>query len=278
MKKYCGFCPARIGDVAMMTVAARALKTIEPDCHLTFVVSPYCGTSAALYLNHPHIDRVHILHKYNDGFDEVDLEWLKREKFDHIFNPMQDHDHSRPWWRERIQTLESAHMHGLSLPEGDAGKIELAKWFEPNKRFVEYVAFAPFPGFYMGKTNHKSIPLETAQDIVDYIVGKGYGVLQIGGPNEPQISGALKLDTDYFGSVQNILGCKGLICGDSGINWIASGYDFPAIGLYAYDIYGPQFIRNIQPINPNATYLSAQTVGDISLDLIMQHVDNLLEL
>ena len=114
-----------------------------------------------------------------------------------------------------------------------------------------------------------------AQKIVDMILARNLGVLQIGGRNEPRLKGALKLGTDYFESVRNVLGCKMMIMGDSGLNWLLSGYDFPVLGLYSQRHFG-EFIHNIQPINPNGLYLDAKTVSEISLDKISNSIDTLL--
>ncbi len=114
-----------------------------------------------------------------------------------------------------------------------------------------------------------------AQWIVDMIRDKGHWVLQIGSPDEPKLDNCSKLDTDYFSSVRNVLGCKGMIMGDSGLNWLLSGYDFPVLGLYSQRYFG-EFLRNIQPLNPNGIYLDAPKISEIPLDLIAQNLDTLL--
>ena len=274
MKRFCGFCPGQFGDLYMMTVAARCLKRVVPDSHLTFVIGNEFRECASLFINHPHIDRIHVLHKVRDGFDEVDLKWIADQRFDHVFNPMQDHDHSTPWYTQRNQSLEAAFMHHIPT-EGDSGKIEMVKWFKEYSYFQQHVAFSPWPSFHEGTSNPKAIPPDMAQKIVDMILVRNLGVLQVGGPNEPQIKGALKLGTDYFESVRNVLGCKAMIMGDSGLNWLLSGYDFPVLGLYSTRHFG-EFLHNIQPINPNGLYLSAAKIDQISLDTIAKSIDTLL--
>ncbi len=272
MKRYCGFCPAQFGDLYMMTVAARCLKRVEPDCHLTFVIGADFRECAPLFINHPHIDRIHVLHKGRDGFDEVDLQWIAEQRFDHVFNPMQDHRDQ--WWLHRNQSLEAAHMHGLPTA-GDSGQIEMIQWFKPTPGLENVVAISPWPSFHEGVRNPKCIQPERAQEIVDWLLGAGYRVLQVGGPSEPQLVGADKPATDYFASVRNVLGCKAMIMGDSGLNWLLSGYQFPVLGLYSERHFGDH-VHNIQPISPRAQYLTGNTVGDIPLDSIVKAATLLL--
>lgn len=266
MRRYLGFCPGQLGDLAIMTVAARCLKAADPDSHLTFVISGDYREAAPLYLDHAHIDRVHILHCPRGGFDEVDRVWIAKQGFTHVFDPLQDHDHSRPWFRERHQTLEAAHCHGLPIPPGETGKITLNLWFKPVEGLWDHVAFSPWAAFYEGVRNPKAIPPERAQEIVNWLRGQGHKVLQVGGPTEPALDGVTKLQCDYFTSVRHVLGCRCMVMGDSGLNWVLSGYDFPVVGLYSSRYFGEEWIHQIQPINRSARYLVAPTVAEISMD------------
>lgn len=276
MKRFLGFNPMQYGDLFMGTVAARALKRAVPDSHLTYVINGDYREAAPLFIDHPHIDRVHVLHSPRGGFDEVDQSWVAERGFHHVFNPMQDHDHSRPWWRERSQPHEVVHMHGLPMPIGDTGQIKLVKWFTPSTGTKGAVALAPFPAFYAGLTNDKAFPIELAQSIVWYLRGKGVEVLQVGGPNEPALKDAAQIHTGYFDSVRNVLGCRAFIGGDSGMMWLMSGYSFPCLGLYASRYYGREHVKHIQPVNPNAIYLHEETMGQFSLDIIRQSIDAIL--
>lgn len=274
MNRYLGFTPGRYGDIFMGTVAARCLKASDPTCHLTFVIGSDYHEAAPLFINHPHIDRIHVLHG-KDDFDEVDHAWIATQGFTHIFNPKQDHDHSRPWWRERHQTLETAHMYGIPIPAGESGKITMERWFEIRTQWPNTIALAPFPAWYAGPNNLKALSPTRAQEIVDYIKGKGLNVLQVGAPGEPSLRDTIHQSTPYLHSVMNVLRCRAFICGDSGLNWLMSGYNHPVLGLYGDSYYGGQCV-NIQPINPNAIYLSAPTVAEIPMDRIKVSIDTLL--
>ena len=275
MKRFLGLNPNMYGDLYMMTVAARCLKRAVPDSHLTFVIAGDFRECAPIFLDSPDIDRVHILDKPRDGFNENDWKWINSQSFTHIFNPMADHSHDTPWWQHRHQALEAAHMHGIPYG-GDDGKIRLTKWFKPTTGFGDFIAFSPWPSFHEGVNNPKAIPPAKAQEIVDAIIGMGYKVLQVGGPTEPKLERVVKLDTDYFASVRNVLGCRAMVMGDSGLNWLLSGYDFPVVGLYSERYFGRDYIHNIQPINLNSHYLVGKTVSDISTESVLSAVKELI--
>lgn len=269
--RFAGFHLSLFGDIAMGTVAARILKTRHPDSHFTLLIGKDFAEMAPLFREHPHIDDVHVCSSPRNGFDETDIEWLKTQRFDHVFNPMADHDHSRPWWRERHQTLELAHMHQIPT-EGESPKIVLKKWWESTGRYRNYVAISPFPAWYAGLGNNKALTIEQADYLVDDILSKGFKVLQIGHRDEPKLVGAEKPDVSYFQSVVNALECRGMVMGDSGLNWVLSGYDHPVVAWYGDRYYGAQWVHHIQPVNPNAAYLNAPTVSEIDLDKLTQLV------
>ncbi len=164
-------------------------------------------------------------------------------------------------------------MHGL--PINDNGKLTLNRWFEPTKGFDRYVALQAFAGSY-DPTNKKQLTIERAQEIVDLVRARGYQVLQLGLSSEPRLRDTLRLDTDYFTAVRNLLGCRALITTDSGFAWAASCYDYPTLGLYSHSYYGKDHVGAIQPINQNAVYMSEENVNDIPLHYIDTALTTLL--
>lgn len=276
MNRYCGFNPLRYGDLFINLVACRALRQMDPDSHLTFVLNANYRSAAPLFLDQPDIDRVHITHKATDGFDKEDWQWVNEQRFTHVFNPMQDHLHSEPWWRTgRNQPQEVAYIHRIPLPPGETGKLSLNRWFEPSKGFEKCVAFQPFAGSY-DPHNMKQLSPAQAQRVVDLIRARGYQVLQMGLPTEWRLDKVTFIDTDFFGAVKNLLGCRALITTDSGFNWAASCYDHPTLGLYSHAYYGKDRVSAIQPLNPNAIYLDDANVNDIGLESISAALDKLL--
>ena len=272
MNRYCGFNPLRYGDLFINLAACRILKRLDPNSHLTFVVNGNYRSAAPLFLDQPDIDKVHVTHKALDGFDEIDWKWTKEQQFNHVFNPMQDH-HDQ-WWLYRSQSLECAHMHGLPI-EGDTGKLSLNRWFEPTKGLARYVALQAFAGSY-DPSNTKQLSPARAQEIVDLIRARGYEVLQLGLPTEPKLEGTTRIDTDFFGAIKNMLGCKILVTTDSGFSWGASCYDHPTVGLYSHAYYGKDRISAIQPLNPNAIYLDDDNLNRIELNTVEKALSTLL--
>lgn len=272
----------RYGDLFINLYACCVLKTIDPSCHLTFGINGNYRDCAPLFLDQDIIDRIHISHSPIGGFDAEDLKWLNDQRFTHVFDPMQDHNHSVPWWLTRNQPQEIAHIHGLPQIKNNPGKLTLSKWFKPSEGFGDYIAFHGFAGSY-DPNNKKQFTPVRAQEIVNLIVSKGYKVLQLGLSPEIKLDNTIRFDNlDYFSSCRNVLGCRALVIGDSGMNWMASCYDFPVLGLYSHEYYdmgpynGENRVSAIQPINPNAVYLSDKNVNDIPLEEISQNLDSLL--
>ena len=274
MNKYLGIHGHRYGDIFMGLAAFGIIKKYDPDCEITIVINGDYRDCAPFFLAQKIIDKIYITNNPVGGFDEIDKQWIIDNKFTHVFDPLADHDHSSPWWFYRNQPQELAYIHGLPI-EQHSGKLNLDKWFKSDPNFKNYVAFHPFAGAY-DPNNKKTLTKEFAQKIVNSIRKLSYEVLQLGGPNEPGLDGVLKLPTDYFVSGKNLLSCKALIVGDSGFNWMASCYNFPVVGLYSYEYYGPDYVKNIQPINPNAIYLQERNVNQIELDLVISKLKMVL--
>jgi ADP-heptose:LPS heptosyltransferase len=219
--------------------------------------------AAPLFFNHPHLDGIMITDAY-DGFpSEIDSQLMERRGYDQVFPPMQPHVDK--WWEKRHQASTVLYDYSggqFELSDSDC-QISLVKWFDVPEH-KDTIAFAPFAGFYNPK-NDKKLSTERAQEIVDMILKMGYDVLQIGGPGEPILDGATQLRTPYFDSIRHILGCKAFLHTDTGAAWAISGYQFPALGVYSHRYYGPKYVKNIQPINPNAMYLDAPNVNEIEL-------------
>lgn len=271
-QKFLGFNGQQYGDLVMNTVAARSLKELYPKSELTLVVNKDYADIVPIFYNHPYIDKFYVTHRNKDGFDEEDIKWVKQQKFDHVFNPMQDHSHESPWYRVRHQAQELCHMHGLPIPKNI--QCELIRWFEvPDNK--KYVAFSPFPAFYAGIKNDKAYSIEKAQKIVDFIRSLGLEVLQIGHPDEPQLKNVLKPRLSYFDCVKYILASKFWIGGDTGMCWLLSAYQFPVLACYSNRYYTKEFVKNIQPINANSIYLDAPSLNDIDDEMIFTAISGM---
>lgn len=228
-----------------------------------------------LFYNLDYLESTVVLHGHDDFPTKKDLELLQKRVYDKVFNPMQQHIDDWKCQRHQASTVLYDYSAGKMELNNEQCQIELNQWFDiPNLK--DYIVIAPYAGFYAPK-NDKRLSEEKAQKIVNFIVSKGFKCLQIGGRDEIRLMGAAKENTTFFESIQNILGSKLFIHTDTGSGWAASGYKFPQLGLYSSDRYGKQFIKNIQPVNPNGIYLDAANVNDIPDELIFEKIEEMIK-
>lgn len=272
MKTAIGFNLGQRGDIIMNTVAARAFKETAPGYHLTLGVGPQFADMEPFFKNHPHIDAFHVYSSYDGWPNQSDKDYLIAQGYSTVFNGMPQHTH-RQWWTYYHQAQETCWMHGLNVPS-DGLQCRLTQWFDIDDR-RDTVAFAPFAGWY-NPSNDKRLSVERAQEICDLIVARGYKVLQIGGADEPRLTGAIFAATSYFESIRAILGCALFVHTDTGAGWAVSAYGFPQLGLYSHAYYGPEYVKHIQPVNPLGVFLSEASVNQINLDKIAHSLDHLL--
>lgn len=264
--KAIGFNIGQRGDLVMNTAVLRAFKEQCPDCQFTFGLGPQYVDMIDLFRNHPLIDDIHVFDSYDNWPNAKDREYLSRSGYNYIFNGMPNHTVYN-WWDFSHQIKETMLVHGVK----DNGNYQcfLNQYFKATPNLKKHIALAPFAGFY-NPNNNKRLSFSRAQELVDKLLKDGYSVLQLGGSDEPELNGAFFPKTDYFTSIRNMLGCKYLISTDTGIRWVASAYKFPTIGLDSNEIYGNN-VSSIQPINPNAKYLSAFNVNEIEIEDIMNY-------
>lgn len=282
-KKIVAFNQGQAGDLCINTVAARLFKKKYPDKILLMNIAKKYQELSRLFDPHPYIDNLFGW----EGYDEVieaDVEMQKRyeESGEYEFWPRMPKQNPRfPY--EIHQAHAVCTMNGFS--DEDVELLEGNFQCELNEEVFgnifpayEYLAFAPFAGWY-NQTNKKKLSIERAQEIADLICSRGHKILQIGGRDEPELQGlnVFKVTADYFTSMKNILSCRGLVTTDTWCAWYASsyGYGFPTVGLYSTEDYPNDTIKNIQPINPNGQYLSANRANDIPLEEIAEAIKNI---
>lgn len=260
------------GDLAINLPAIEYLHSVG-DVQIDMPIHRQFGDMLPLFANHPALNACVITDEYERFPSEIDSALLKARGYHMVYNPMMRHRDDL--WHQRMHQTSCVLYDyvGQELPL-DAQQINLVKWFDVPYR-GETIAFAPFAGNY-APGNPKALSFEKAQAIVNRLGAEGWGVFQIGGPDEPLLSGALRLTTSYFDSVRAVLGCRALIHTDTGMGWIASGYKHPQLGLYSHAYYGEDKVHNIQPRNPNGVYLSAANVNEIPVDLVVNRLKMIL--
>lgn len=278
MSLLCGHHGLR-GDLAINIPAINRIFRQYPDIMIDMPIHRQFADMAPLFLNHPTINSVVITDEYEHFPNDKDRDMIKQRRYTHILNPMARHKRD-DWWRLMHQT--SAVLFDYSDDSSQATltpaeqQINLVKWFETKKR-PRAVAFAPFAGYAYNKTNDKMLTEKKANAIVKYLEESGCLVYIMGGRGEPILDyGIYYEDNSYFDSVKIMLECEMLIHTDTGMGWICSGYQHKQLGLYGHRYYGKEFVKNIQPVNPNAMYLDADNVNDIPDEDIFAAIDKLL--
>jgi len=262
----------QFGDLCINTVAFKKTKELYPDDFLIMSINKKYSEIAPIFFNNPYIDSLIIWDQYDNWPNEKDLFLIKNNKDTKIHHPMPPHTNDA-WFLNSHQTEECAFMNGYNgdrFPNGE--QCILTKWFDINKN-LNYVAFSPFAGFY-SVDNKKMLSIKKAQEIVNFIKSNGYNVIQLGGPNEPTLDGAIKENGSFFSSIKAALSCKFYIGTDTGMTWILSAYSHPTLGLYSHEYYAKNYVKNIQPINPNAIYLSEVNVNQITIEKIEESIKN----
>ena len=203
---------------------------------------------------------------YNNWPTNIDVEYIKKQNFDHIFNPKPQHT-ATDWALRYHQTKEAGLMQGIDI---DNTQISLPM-LKGITRYKKTVAISLFPNWPNGGV--KAFSFDNIVNIVKVINKMGYNVIHLNGPNEPDIPNAKKINGSYIDSVRALLGTELLVTCDTGMSWVASGYQHHTVGFYAWG-YNPVAgtSKNWQPTNPNALYKEGYSVNDISKKEIIDNI------
>ena len=178
----------------------------------------------------------------------------------------------KDWAKSMHQTESFANTYGIEL------KSKQIKLNRPSgiKKRQKTVAISLFPNWPNG--GPKAFSTDSVANIVACVNKLGYKVIHLNGPDEPDIPQARKLNGTYLESTKALLGTDLLITGDTGMSWVASAFQHPTLGFYAWG-YNPvaKTSKNWQPVNPNAEYLEAFSVSDISKKDILSAIHRRLK-
>lgn len=279
MKKLLAFHAGRIGDIFMGIPSFDLLREKFPEHHLLINIHKDYKDIAPLLYNQKNVDGVFVSDEYQEFPNGIDLHNIQECGIDLVFDPMHPRQDEGYWFTRRHQVSDIAYQYNL-LKQDDCHKIKkinLNKWFR-HPDFSNSIAFHATPANY-DKNNKKAFSLKKSQELVNHLFKLGYNTIQVGSPNDPKLEGCTFFNTDYFNSVRNILGCKMFIGFDSGLTWTLSGYDFPVLAFYNNEYYtrnGMNYVSSIQPVNPNAIYIDRSDVKDISNDLIIDKIKEII--
>lgn len=270
-----GLLHGQFGDIIICLPLVEHIKKIYPNCNYTANINKkYSAVVPVLQEFCPYIDNYYISDEYENFPGEKDLSFLNTKQFDLVYNPM-----AKPinnWFLQFHQTSLEFNTFGF-VPETNSGyqiNLTIPYKVQTSKNII---AFAPFAGSYNWQ-NNKQLTIARAQELVNEIKKLGLTIVQIGDKDEPQLENTIKPDQTYLNSVKTILECGLFIGTDTGITWCMSGFQFPTIGLYSDNFYGKDFVKNIQPVNPAATYLSENNVNEISIEKIIDAIKEKLSI
>jgi ADP-heptose:LPS heptosyltransferase len=262
-----GFNQGQFGDLCMNVIACKAFKNQYPDSHFTFGINKKYESISPIFIKNKFIDDIHIWDGYDNWPTQNDLDYLNNNKFDIVFHPMKC---LRPRWQPvRHQTEEICLINDLKPPEDL--QIELNKYFETKRGYENYISICAWGATDSEK---KNLPNSKIDEICSIITKYGYKPLFF----QKQYKEFNFIDLPFFEAIKIMLSTKILISIDSAMLWIASGYKFPAIGLYNrnyYSNYGAFTSKNWQPINPNAQYIESDSMLNIDLNLLEENIKNL---
>lgn len=271
MKTAIGFLGGQWGDMIILEPTIRYFLEQNPNYNLILACHKKYAETQRLYKNYS--KRIIGFHQW-EGYDstfptENDRKFILDNKFDKVFNPMSRHVY-KDWPLYLHQTQAFGAMFGVRI---DDIQIKLPPvFYAPHLKHC--IAISLFPN---GGRGVKALDIDKITKIAEYCNKLGYKVLHLGGQNEPDIKGAIKTNTSWFESVKIMLGCHLLITGDTGMSWVASGYNFPTLGLYSIDYYPIcSTSLNWQPKNINSIYLEDRRANNIDNDKIFDSINKLL--
>lgn len=272
MKKAIGFLGGQFGDIITTIGAQKVFSEDYPEYELTLGISRKYADIAPLFYNQRYIKDIHIWEGYDNAWPtENDKKFIETNKYDIIFNPMQGvGDHN--WYNRIHQVALCCERYGLRLP--DTNEVFLNKNFNVLNEYKNSICLSIFPNNGIGL---KSPSLDKAQNLINSINKFGFQVIQLRGPSDPRLNNVKIIETSLFEAVKIMTSCKLLVTGDTSMSWIASAYKVPTLGMYAYKYHlGSHTSKNWQPVNPNAKYIEADILENISNEEVISILEKMI--
>lgn len=252
------------GDLVMQTSALKSLRKLIPNCEFTMAVSKNHQSILPLFQNNYLIDKFHVWEGDDSGLTENDR--LFQSTYDIALPAFPKHS-SFNWYNRFHYLEETAIMLGLTPNYSDL-TCYLNPYFGKNDKFSNYVCISAFPS---KSTNlSKTLSLEKWEQLCKYFLSKGFGVVQLGGRFDIQISSAEKPDFSFIDAAQCLYSSALQITTDTSWAWIGSAYQVNCIGLYGINYPDMRHPFSHMPINKNSKYLWKQNVNEITISEIVE--------
>ena len=251
------------GDLVMQTSALKSLKRLIPNSEFTMAVSKNHQSIFPLFQNNYLIDKLHVWEGDDSGLTENDRELQKQ--YDIVLPSFPKHSFYN-WYNKFHYLEETSIMLGLS-PNYDDLSCYLNPYFGKNEKFSNYVCISAFPS---KSTNlNKTLSLEKWEQLCQYFLSKGVGVIQLGGKFDIQIPSAEKPDFTFLEAAQCLYSSRLQITTDTSWAWIGSAYKVNCIGLYGINYPDMEHPFSHFPINSNANYIWEDSVNNIKIEQII---------
>lgn len=293
--KIWGMSYGLIGDLIMGLPMLEYFEKKYPGSYKYWVIEKKCALSAALYFNHPLIDRIKITDEWG-GFGDTDRKLMGACQ---VKTTSENWKHSRPDWYNFINCVEEtaiiAGVHDLTeILSKDEMTPQLHQWFDTgvpdvkcntySKKYIprldasdKNISIWPFASGTGGKIS-RSPSVGWWTTMINMINDNGYTVHHFGHPNEPALSTSVLYthhkELSYFEQVKASLASNISIGTDSGAMWVMGAYSHPSIHLMTNWMNGhAKNFTALEPINDNGkTFFTENGCDHINHIEIMEHI------
>lgn len=278
-----------VGDTIMFLPVLNILEKSFPGSYKIFPLSQKTSYSSLFFLNHPLIDKIHIVEKW-ESLGKTDIELI--EKCNFYIDPFPQHPPcpgllvgiDNFWYNhytcvEETVRMASISLENFSLLPDEEKKPRLYKWF-PIERKNRSIAIHARAGY---NEQHKRNPsTKYWQELTKKIQKKGYKIYHCGIESEEEIGENITRITNLslFEQIKICLGCDLVIGNNSGFNWVVGAYGHPMISLLSRD--APNHNQNLLAfapdnyLNNNINLLCTQTCDDINQEKVLESIDNII--
>lgn len=278
-----------IGDMVFALPILSYLERVYPNSYKYWVIGKRFGQAASLFLNHPLIDKIHILETPERLESENDINIAN--KCNIIFNVTPEHPDGPPgatqyingyscksfWWNYfnayqetiRMAGIDLNHFNSILTPEERNPK--LTQWFDVNKE-ENTIAIWCMAGY---GTQPKRSPKKEWWDTIILQLLKDYKIIRFGHPNEPSLNENIEKSDrfkdlrslSFFDQIKLSIGCEVSISTNSGSSIILGAYGAKQITLLTDD--APNHINNFEAFGPyNFNGLNKNIISKNGFDLV----------
>ncbi len=278
-----------IGDTVMFLPALTILEKYFPDSYKIFPISQKTSYSSVFFLNHPLIDKIHIVEQH-EGLGHQDVEIIK--KCDYFIHPFPQHPPcpgltvgiDNFWYNHYTCVEETMRMASISMDafkslEEQEKKPKLYQWFN-SERKNKSIAIHARAGYNDAPIRNPSTTYW--KELTKKIQDKGYKIYHCGVEKEEDIGENITRIThlSLFDQIKVCLGCDLVIGTDSGFNWLIGAYGHPMISLLCCS--APNHNQNLFAFAPdnyknnNINLLAHGSCDNIKQEEILDAIDKLI--